>query len=53
MALAHKVSDAVIKAYKRRAEPYERRCRLMKQWADFINMPVSTVVPLRGSDAGA
>jgi integrase len=53
MALAHKVSDAVIKAYKRRAEPYERRCRLMKQWAEFINMPVSVVVPLHKGDAGA
>jgi integrase len=53
MALAHKVSDAVIKSYKRRAEPYERRCRLMKQWADFINMPASVVVPLHKGDAGA
>jgi integrase len=49
MALAHKVSDAVIKAYKRRAEPYERRCRLMKQWAEFVNMLPSAVVPLRNS----
>jgi integrase len=53
MALAHKFSDAVIKAYKRRAEPYERRCRLMKQWAEFINMPPSVVVPLqRGNTNG-
>jgi integrase len=53
MALAHKVSEAVVKAYKRRAEPYERRCRLMKQWAEFINSPASVVVPLRGGDASA
>jgi len=53
MALAHKVSEGVVKAYKRKAEPYERRCRLMKQWAEFINVPPSVVVPLTRSDASA
>ena len=54
MALAHKISDAVIKAYKRAAEPYERRCRLMQQWAGFISTPTaSSVVPMRKDDANA
>jgi integrase len=36
-SLAHKVSDAVIKAYKRRAEPFEKRARLMAEWTRFCS----------------
>jgi integrase len=43
MALAHKVSDAVVKAYKRKAEPFEKRVRLMQQWAEFCNKPAPAV----------
>jgi integrase len=50
MALAHAVGDAVIKAYKR-TDLFERRVRLMRQWADFLAKPRpttgATVTPLR------
>jgi integrase len=39
-ALAHKISDAVIKAYKRKAEPFERRVALMEAWARFCTAPL-------------
>jgi integrase len=38
MALAHAVGDQVIKAYKR-TDLFERRIRLMKQWADYLAKP--------------
>jgi integrase len=38
MALAHRVGDDVVKAYKR-TDLFERRVRLMKQWADFLAKP--------------
>jgi integrase len=41
MALAHKVKDAVIAAYKR-TDLFDRRLRLMKQWGDFLAKPVKT-----------
>jgi integrase len=40
MALAHAVGDAVIKAYKR-TDLFERRVRLMKQWAEYLAKPLS------------
>jgi integrase len=52
-ALAHKISNAVVKAYKRRAEPYELRARLMQQWADFCAKPEpagDNVVAMRKAD---
>jgi integrase len=53
MALAHAVSDKVEAAY-RRGDLFEKRRRLMAQWAAFcLSAPVSTtpteVVPLRAS----
>jgi integrase len=42
-ALAHKVSDAVIKAYKRKAEPFEKRARLMEEWSRFCATPAPAV----------
>ncbi len=38
MALAHAVGDEVVKAYKR-TDLFDRRIRLMKQWADFLAKP--------------
>jgi len=38
MALAHAVGTDVVKAY-RRTDLFERRVRLMKQWADFLAKP--------------
>jgi integrase len=38
MALAHKVSEKVIAAYKR-TDLFDRRVRLMKQWGDFLAKP--------------
>jgi integrase len=39
MALAHKIPDAVMKAYKRKAEPFEKRARLMREWASYCSKP--------------
>lgn len=41
MALAHAVGDDVVKAYKR-TDLFDRRVRLMKQWADFLAKPRPT-----------
>jgi hypothetical protein len=38
MALAHAVGDEVVKAYKR-TDLFDRRVRLMKQWADYLAKP--------------
>jgi integrase len=50
MALAHTVSDKVEAAY-RRGDLFERRRKLMSQWADFCGQPASAatavVVPMR------
>jgi integrase len=51
MALAHTVKDAVEKAY-RRGDLFEKRARLMAEWADFCQTPVlpaENVVSLRGA----
>jgi integrase len=47
-ALAHTVGSAVERSY-RRTTLYEQRQRLMQQWADFIDTPVTAtkVTPLR------
>ncbi|XIA62207.1 tyrosine-type recombinase/integrase [Bradyrhizobium sp. TZ2] len=48
-ALAHKVSDSAIAAYKRTTF-FELRKQMMKDWADFCARPVSSggsVVPMR------
>ncbi len=49
MALAHKVPDAVVKAYRRKAEPFEKRVRLMQQWAVFCSRSdeLYVVVPIK------
>jgi len=49
MALAHAISNGVEAAY-RRGDLFEKRRRLMEEWAGFCSSPVVTgeVVPLRG-----
>jgi integrase len=50
LALAHAVGDAVVTAY-RRSDLFDRRRRLMDDWAAFCDAPTGepgeTVVPLR------
>lgn len=46
MALAHAVANKVEAAYRRR-DMFEKRRRLMQDWADFIGRPPAEVVPLR------
>jgi integrase len=50
MALAHAVSDRTVAAYNR-SDLFERRRRLMQQWATFCNAPKqeaqSNIAPLR------
>ncbi len=54
MALAHAVSDKVEAAY-RRGDLFEKRRRLMAEWATYCNTPKAaargTVVPMRGQSA--
>jgi integrase len=55
MALAHKISDAVEAAY-RRGDLFEKRRRLMEDWAAYCESPGLTgdnVVTLRGATVGA
>ena len=50
MALAHAVSNAVEKAY-RRGDLFEKRARLMAEWATYCEGPASAidnVTPMRG-----
>jgi integrase len=50
MALAHTIKDAVERAY-RRGELYEKRKRLMRDWASYCSRPpveAGNVMPLRG-----
>jgi integrase len=52
MQLAYKIPQAVVKAYKRKAEPYEKRERMMREWARFCMTPKpvegeNVVVPIR------
>jgi integrase len=51
-SLAHTIGGKVEQAY-RRGDLFEKRCRLMQQWAAFCSSPpaVNTpkIVPLRGS----
>jgi integrase len=50
MALAHAVGNKVEAAY-RRGDLFEKRRRLMTEWASYCNMPkaaTSTIIPLRG-----
>ena len=53
-ALAHVVSDAVVRAYAR-TTLFDRRRQLMEAWAAFIIKPITAgdVVPLRKVGAGA
>jgi integrase len=39
LALAHGESNAPVTAYTRRADPFNDRVRLMKQWADYVLPP--------------
>jgi integrase len=51
MALAHAVGDKVEAAY-RRGDLFEKRRRLMADWATYCNMPRAVtrkVIPMRGS----
>jgi hypothetical protein len=51
MALAHAVGDKVEAAY-RRGDLFEKRRRLMAEWASYCNTPAASardkVVPMRG-----
>jgi integrase len=50
-ALAHAIANGVEAAY-RRGDLFEKRARLMQDWADFCSRPSSStgdVVPLRGA----
>jgi hypothetical protein len=50
-ALAHAVPSAVVRAYKR-TDLFERRRRLMNDWADYCSSPPAergAVVPLRSA----
>jgi len=50
MALAHAVGNKVEAAY-RRGDLFEKRRRLMTEWATYCNMPKAatrTIIPLRG-----
>jgi integrase len=50
VALAHEIGTAIERAYRRKAEMFERRRKLMQSWSDFCtSKPVSAavVVPLR------
>jgi len=50
MALAHRVADAVERAY-RRGDLFEKRQQLMKAWASFCDAPriAGDVVPLHAA----
>lgn len=52
MALAHAVGDKVEAAY-RRGDLFEKRRRLMAEWATYCNTPSAaagdTVIPMRAS----
>jgi integrase len=49
MALAHEVGNAVEKAYRRGAEPFDRRRQMMEEWASYISTIATPakVVPIR------
>ena len=51
MALAHAIGDSVEAAY-RRGDLFDKRRRLMDEWARFCNAPVSAgaVIPLRAAE---
>jgi hypothetical protein len=46
-ALAHKVPDAVVRAY-RRTDFYERRAALMQQWATYCMQPPKAMQGAKG-----
>ncbi|MBL8454248.1 MAG: site-specific integrase, partial [Zoogloea sp.] len=52
MALAHIIGDKVEAAY-RRGDLFEKRARMMAEWASFCEMvaPTGTIVPLRSKTA--
>lgn len=52
MALAHIISDKVEAAY-RRGDLFEKRSRMMAEWANFCETaaPTGSIVPLRGRSA--
>ena len=53
MALAHTIGNAVEAAY-RRGDLFEKRARMMQEWAKFCDTPVfssAEVVPLQGKSA--
>lgn len=54
LALAHRVGDAVVQAY-RRGDLFEKRRLLMAAWARFCTSPApeGMVVPLVGTAGGA
>ena len=47
-ALAHTLKDKVEAAY-RRSDLFEKRARLMEEWADWCGRPPTAVVVERGS----
>jgi integrase len=48
-ALAHQIGNAVEKAYRRKAEPMDRRRMMMEEWASYISTIArpAKVVPIR------
>lgn len=50
MALAHSIGNAVEAAY-RRGDLFEKRTRLMQEWANFINQPKTSgeIIPINKS----
>ncbi len=53
MALAHTIGNAVEAAY-RRGDLFEKRARMMQEWAKFCDTPAfssAEVVPLKGKSA--
>ncbi len=54
MALAHAIGNAVEAAY-RRGDLFEKRTRLMQEWANFINQPKISgeIIPINKSNTAA
>jgi len=52
MALAHAIGNAVEASY-RRGDLFEKRARMMQEWAKFCDTitPAGEVVPIRGKSA--
>jgi integrase len=52
-ALAHRIPEAVVRAYKRRAEVFDRRRRLMDEWSRYCSAKPAPAVAVAGSNVVA